>query len=363
MNRFCSHFALLCALACLFTFFHVQPGLALNTSDPGGSGLSDDTLTGKITDADENPLPGATVWVPELEMGTTTNQYGIFQISGLESGTRTLIIRHVGFQTKETRIIWPVDEESREGDVHVTFTMQQEVVLTDELLVVGSLFDRITRYQPTQSYTSTDIQQRNTSSIGTLLDGETGVAMRSMGNAPARPVVRGMDGERIQVLQNGMKMGDFSATGHDHAVILDPSSLDRVDIVRGPASLIYGSSAMGGIVNVHSGDIPSRWADGASGYIGGEAQSGTESLNGVTRLTYGLGDRAFTFRSSLRNTGDMQTPAGEIPGTDMRSLNLGAGGAWRYGSGYSGGSVQYSDMTYGIPEDPFDLDEEVELAM
>ncbi len=363
MKRSFHRHALLCALAYLLTLSNVQQGFALNTTAPAGSGLSEDTLTGTVTDSGEEPLPGATVWIPELERGTTTNHYGHFRISGLETGTWTLVIRHVGFRTVQTQITWPVPQEDLDDDGHLAIAMEQEVVLTDELLVVGYLFDRITRYQPTQSYNSMEIQQRNTSSMGTLLDGETGVAMRSMGNAPARPVVRGMDGERIQVLQNGMKMGDFSATGSDHAVILDPATLDRVDIVRGPASLIYGSSAMGGIVNVHSGDIPSRWTDGASGFAGAGGQSGTESLNGVTRLTYGLGDRAFTFHSCLRNTGNMQTPAGEIPGTDMRSLNLGAGGAWRYNSGYTGGSVQYSDKVYGIPDDPFDFDEEVEIAM
>ncbi len=363
MKQFCLRLARLCASASLLTLIILQPASAFNMTGAAGSGESEQTLKGIITDTAGDPLPGATVWIPELQSGTTANQHGHFELPGLQSGSWTLVIRHVGFQTLETNISWPADASEMDDDGHLAFTLEQEVVLTDELLVVGSLFDRITRYQPTQSYTAREVQKRNTASIGTLLDGESGVAMRSMGNAPARPVVRGMDGERIQVLQNGMKMGDFSATGHDHAVIMDPSSLDRVDIVRGPASLIYGSSAMGGIINVHSGDIPSRWADGTSGYLGAEGQSGSSSLNGVTRLTYGLGDRAYTFRSSLRNTGDMQTPEGEIPGTDMRSIDIGAGGAWRYNSGYSGGSIQYSDKTYGIPEDPFDLDEEVELEM
>ncbi len=320
--------------------------------------LAQFSISGYVTDTDGTPLSGATVWIPETESGTTTDLNGRFELTGLDDGSWTLVVRFVGYRHKEQQILLPDDAAEP-----VRITMQQTVYLTDELLVVGTLFDRITRYQPTQSYSANEIQQRNTSSIGTLLDGGSGVAMRSMGNAPARPVVRGMDGERIQVLENGMKMGDFSSTGSDHAVILDPATIERIDIVRGPASLIYGSSAMGGIVNVHTADIPSGWTAGTSGYFGSEGQTGMQSLSGLTRLTHATDNRALTFRSSLRNTGNMQTPAGEIPGTDLRSLHLGTGGAWRYQNGYSGISLQYSDKKYGIPNDPFDLDEEVELAM
>lgn len=320
--------------------------------------LAQHSISGYVTDTAGSPLPGATIWIPQAETGTATDLSGRFEFTDLEDGSLTLVIRFVGYKPTEHQIYLP--DAAAEP---VRITMQEIVYLTDELLVVGTLFDRITRYQPTQSYSAGEIQQRNTSSIGTLLDGESGVAMRSMGNAPARPVVRGMDGERIQVLQNGMKMGDFSSTGADHAVILDPATIERVDIVRGPASLIYGSSAMGGIVNVHSADIPSGWTAGTSGYFGTEGQTGMESLSGLARFTYGTEDRALTFRSSLRNTGNMKTPAGEIPGTDLMSLHLGGGGAWRYDSGYSGFSLQYCDKKYGIPDDLFVQDEEVELAM
>lgn len=315
-------------------------------------------LSGYVTDTKDRPLPGTTVWIPEIRRGTTSDHQGYFELQVPAGSSLTLVIRHVGFQTVEKLF-------QHDGDpgkpLHIN--MEEQIVRSDELVIVATLFDRITRYQPTRSYNASDIQQRNATSIGTLLDGEPGVAMRSMGQAPARPVVRGMDGERIQVLQNGMKMGDFSSTGHDHAVILDPASCERVDLVRGPASLIYGSSAMGGIVNVHSGDIPSGWNPGSTGFIGTEGQTGLQSLSGTGRLTWGTSDKALSMRGSLRHTGNMQTPIGEIPGTGMRSAHMGVGGAWRYTSGFSGASIQYSDKIYGIPEDPFDTNEEVELAM
>ncbi len=342
MNRFACFCILLAALV------FASPLLAM----AGG------TITGRVTDRNDDPLHGATVLVQETGQGTATDADGHFVLTGLESCHRTLIIRYIGYREKEFSTNLP-----GEVDMPLRIVLSEEIIYGNELLVVGNLFERMTRYQPTRSYRAVDIQQRNTSSIGTLLDGEPGVAMRSMGHAPARPVIRGMDGERIQVLQNGMRMGDLSSTGHDHAVILDPSAIDRVDIVRGPASLIYGSSAMGGIINVHSTDIPTEWSNGFSGTLGAEGQTGTESAAGLTRMTYGTDKQVYTFRSSLRNTGNMQTPAGEIPDTGLRSLNLAAGTAWRYGGDFTGGSAQYTDMVYGIPDDPFDDEEKIELAM
>jgi iron complex outermembrane recepter protein len=334
-------------------------GIATTANQPVSAKTAiENVLSGTVADEENEPLAGATIWIPELERGTTSDPAGQFAMRNLPDGEWTFTVRHVGFQTQQLTIRIP-DQYER----HIAVTLKADVIMSEELLVIGRLFERITRYQPTQTFRADQIQQRNTSSIGNLLDGESGVAMRSMGNAPARPVVRGMDGERIQILQNGMRMGDFSSTGHDHAVIMEPLSIDRVDIIRGPASLIYGSSAMGGIVNVHSADIPSGWTTGSSGYLGTEGQSGMESLTAIARMTYGTESSAYTFRSSLRNTGNLKTPAGEVPGTDLRSMHLATGASWRSSNGFSGGSVQFSGKTYGIPEDPFDQDEEIVVTM
>ncbi|MDG5766572.1 TonB-dependent receptor [Balneolales bacterium ANBcel1] len=316
------------------------------------------TIHGRVVDTEEEPLPGATVMVLETALGTSTAPDGTFRLEGLEEGTWHLLIRYVGYESRQISVTLP-----QEGEPTLEITLSPATTRTAEVLVTASLFRRITRYQPSQSYSSADIQQRNTSSLGALIDGEAGVAMRSFGIAPARPVIRGMDGERIQVLQNGMKMGDISATAHDHAVSLDPQSIEQLDVIRGPASLIYGSSAMGGIVNAHSNDIPSGWTAGSSGYVGSEGQSGMASLSGAGRYTYGTDSWAVSVRGSTRNTGDMKTPSGTIPGTDLRALHFATGAAYRGADTHAGASVQFVDQRYGVPEDPFDPDEEVELFM
>lgn len=331
--------------------------LALIFTGAGAVLSAQHAIDGKVTDSDGNPVAGAAVAVESTTTGHATAMDGTFSIE-LPEGRHILVVRHVGFRTEYRQISFPDMTGS-----FIEITLAEELVQSEEILITASLLQRITRYQPVRSYHPTEVQQRNTTSIGTLLDGEPGVAMRSMGPAPARPVVRGMDGERIQVLQNGMKMGDISSTAHDHAVILDPMTADRVDIVRGPASLLYGSSALGGLINVHTDDIVQDWSDGLGGYTGLEAQSATRGIAGASRWNYGTDAMNLALRGSVRQTGDMRTPIGAIPDTDLRSVHLGSGLSWKRSGGFSGASVSWADQRYGIPEDPDDPQEEIRLYL
>ena len=320
--------------------------------------ISQQVIKGIVTDETGEPLSGANVLIPEIERGKASDTDGKFEFNHMEDGEWTLVVRYIGFESEETTIVLP--DQSGEK---LQITLGQDVVFYEDLVVTARLFDRMTRYQPASSFDAEEIQQRNTTSLGVLLDGESGVAMRSLGQAPARPVIRGMDGERIQVLQNGMKMGDISSTAHDHAVMSDPQNIEQVDIVRGPSSLIYGSSAMGGIVNLHLADIPQQWSPGLSGHFASEGQTGLESVSGSVRLNYGNDKNAATFRSSVRNTGDISTPSGKIPDTYLETVDIGAGVARRNQNNSGGLAASYIDQEYGIPDAPFDHDEQVFLTM
>jgi iron complex outermembrane recepter protein len=322
-----------------------------------GESIAQHEITGSVTDVHGNPVAGAAVAVAGTTTGVVTATDGSFRLE-LPAGRHNVMVRHVGYRIEYREITMP-----DMAGIFIEFTLAGDVVQSEEILITASLLQRITRYQPVRSYHTAEVQQRNTTSIGTLLDGEPGVAMRSMGPAPARPVVRGMDGERIQVLQNGMKMGDISSTAHDHAVVLDPMTADRVDIVRGPASLLYGSSALGGLVNVHTDDIVQNWSSGVGGYTSLEAQSATRGIAGASRWNYGTDAMNLTVRGSVRQTGDMRTPIGAIPDTDLSSVHLGSGLSWKRSGGFTGASVSWADQHYGIPEDPDDPQEEIRLYM
>src|SRR5688500_19155015 len=87
-------------------------------------------------------------------------------------------------------------------------------------------------------------------SLGATLENQPGVASRSFGPAPSRPVVRGLDGDRVQILQDGQRMGDLSSQSGDHGVTVNPAAAERIEVVRGPATLLYVAYAIGCLVYV-----------------------------------------------------------------------------------------------------------------
>src|SRR5687767_15865282 len=107
-------------------------------------------------------------------------------------------------------------------------------------------------------------------SLGATLENQPGVASRSFGPTPARPVIRGLDGDRVLILQDGQRMGDLSSQSGDHGVSVNPAAAQRIEVVRGPATLLYGANAIGGLVNVITEDIPTTPVQGASGNFTGD---------------------------------------------------------------------------------------------
>lgn len=199
--------------------------------------------------------------------------------------------------------------------------------------------------------------------MGEILDGTPGVTTRSFGSAPARPVIRGFDGDRVLVMQNGERMGDMSGTAVDHAVALDPLAMDRVEVIRGPASLLYGSSAIGGVVNMFSNDMPREWESGISSSIATHVSTMNKMGAGLLRSQYGTDRFAVTGRLIYRDGGDLRTPDGRLPDTAIQNLSYGGGVGYRLGDFETGLSISGMDYTYGLPEAIDDPNESIEIRM
>ena len=117
-------------------------------------------------------------------------------------------------------------------------------------------------FQPTSVLAGQELSKQLEMSLGATLESQPGVASRSFGPAPARPVVRGLDGDRVLILQDGQRMGDLSSQSGDHGVPINPAAAQRIEVVRGPATLLYGANAIGGLVNVITDEIPTKPHDG-----------------------------------------------------------------------------------------------------
>jgi iron complex outermembrane recepter protein len=138
-----------------------------------------------------------------------------------------------------------------------------------------------------------EISDRSGSTLGETLEGTPGVSSTNFGPNASRPVIRGLDADRIKLMQNGLGIMDVSALSPDHAVPIDPLVIDQIEVVRGPAALLYGGSAVGGVVNAIDNRIPQEAQSGISGRaearVGGAASENSsaavvEGGNGVLTL-------------------------------------------------------------------------------
>jgi iron complex outermembrane receptor protein len=140
------------------------------------------------------------------------------------------------------------------GVAEVSFTLELSPI-REQITVTASGREQsaLETFQSVVSVGSLDMAAKSSStSLGDLLDDQPGIAKRSFGPGTTRPVVRGFDGDRVLVLEDGIRTGSLSSQSGDHGEPIDGNSIERVEVVRGPASLLYGASAIGGVVNAIS---------------------------------------------------------------------------------------------------------------
>lgn len=314
-------------------------------------------LDGVVIDSrNEEPLPGATLYITDLEIGIATDSNGLFLFQDLPHGEYTIIVRSIGFETLTLAVNHPVESD-------LVIELNQISLRGEDIIITSSPLGRNIQYQPAQTFNRESLQQKAAPSLGEILDGNPGISTRSFGSAPSRPVIRGLDGDRILVLQNGERMGDLSGTAVDHAVSLDPLSMDRVEVIRGPASLLYGSSAIGGVVNLFSNDMPREWDTGTSGTLASHVATVNDMGAGLARFQQGWDSFAVTGRVIYRDGGNIRTPDGRLPDTSVNNVSYGTGLGYRSGNFETGLSLSGMNYRYGLPEAINDPDEKVEILM
>jgi iron complex outermembrane receptor protein len=161
---------------------------------------------------------------------------------------------------------------------------------------------------------------------GTLV-AEPGVSVTSLSPATARPVIRGLSGDRIVVLEDGQRPGDLSAMSSDHAVAIEPLTARKIEVVRGPMSLLYGSSALGGVINVIRDEIPTSLPDRAHGVVSAQGATGAPGGTLGAAVNARFAGLAWKAEGSGRSQGDVRTPVGTLVNTDARTFDgaLGVG--------------------------------------
>ncbi len=290
------------------------------------------------------PVGGATVVLEELRREAISDADGLFRFDSVAPGRYHVSVRTTGYSSRRTEVTVPAPTAAP-IDVFVDPDLHFQEVAS----VSADARSQFDAFQPTTVLAGQELTKQLESSLGATLENQPGVSVRSFGPAPSRPVIRGLDGDRVQILQDGQRPGDLSSQSGDHGVSINPSAAESIEVVRGPATLLYGANAIGGLVNVITNEIPTKPIKGSSGNFTGDLGTNAKEAGGAGHVQFGNGKLAMNVGGGGRHTDDFQTPEGTVANSHSRSAFATLGAAWTGEKAHAGASYGYDDSKYGIP--------------
>jgi iron complex outermembrane receptor protein len=303
-------------------------------------------LVGLVVDKEtREPLAWTALLITELNRSAVAHEDGRFRFLNLPPGEFSLKCLRLGYQTTVYKVAVMAGDTAE-----VLIEMASSPLTTETVVVVArSAGSLSTVIRPEEVFAGRKLQQQLGRTIAETLNNEPGIAQRTMGPAPARPVIRGLGGDRLLILEDGGRTGDLSATSSDHALAIDPMTSERIEVIRGPAALVYGPNTLGGVINVVRGQIPSNPFDHWHGQIGLQGESVNDGISGSVAFIGPVGPFVMRVDGIVRRAEDIGTPRGALKNSDIHTRNGSFGvsniGEW----GYGGVSINAYRSKYGLP--------------
>jgi iron complex outermembrane receptor protein len=233
----------------------------------------------------------------------------------------------------------------------------QQVIVTANPLRSGEGDQILT---PAKVLAGDELRDKVGSSLGETLQGELGVSASAFGAGASRPIIRGMEGSRVKMLENGMATSDVSGLSNDHAVASEGAVARQIEILRGPAALLYGSGAIGGLVNVVNERIPTELEAKPIGQVESRYSTVDNGRNLSGSMDGSVGKIGLHIDGNWRDTNDYEIPGNRVlndpstatdrlPHSDTRERSIGAGASYIDDWGYAGFSASHLSNVYGIP--------------
>lgn len=309
-------------------------------------------VSGTVTVAGQDSvIHQASVKLVELNRTTVTGNDGTYNFADIRPGSYTIIVHQEGFAEVSKRVTVPAAGA-------VTADFQLEVAgLKEEVTVTGSGAEVSTfeSLASVNTLSSIELTQRAAVGLGDVLGNESGVSKRSGGAGSSRPVIRGFDGDRVKVATDGVGVGSLASQSGDHSEPIDTLAVERIEIVKGPATLLYGSSAIGGVVNAISGHDEGSHP-GFRGYLATIGGTNNHQAAVNAGLEYGGKNWGFWFNGGGQRTGDYTAGGdfGKVVNSFTRSTTGSVGFGWFPGKGFFTADYSYYKSRYGVPIDPAD---------
>jgi iron complex outermembrane receptor protein len=333
-------------VATLVVLSVLLPMASLRAQEPPET-LHGNRIEGTVRDAEGQPLAGVLLRIAELQRIEYSHEDGRWHFERLPTGSYTLVAERIGYGSRT--VPFSIDES---GELEIDLVLTPSAIDVQGFVVTGTADarsgDRVLR--PVDVLAGQELSTRLQGTVAATLSNEPGLAQVTMGPATARPVIRGLGGDRVLMLEDGQRVGDVSAVSTDHATALDPAGATRIEVVRGPSALLYGSQALGGVINVIREEVPRSVHHEPHGDLRLQTETVNNAWVGAGSLLYGVGEHiGLRFEGSRRSAGNLATPEGALDNTGLTTTNLGAATSWVGERGYAGAGYRYYANDYGIP--------------
>ena len=306
-------------------------------------------LEGQISDNNGNAIDGALVEAVGKHVSAKTDAQGYFKLD--VDTAEELHVSAPGFGHKTIHL------EASEMDSVQRIVLSQSVIEQMDVVGIPMHASNIEAAMPISVLAGEELRKKQAATLGDSLAGEAGVHTSFHGNVASTPIIRGLSGPRVLITQNSLDVSDVSRVGSDHSVATEVSTAEQLEVLRGPATLFFGSGAIGGVVNVVDKRVPTDTETRS------EWQLSHDSVNdqdlAAVNLNTGTGNFAFHVDGFWREANDYEVPVspeidedhGErtVESTAEESNGYTFGTSYILDNGYVGFSYGKLDRDYGIP--------------
>ncbi|UKM64746.1 TonB-dependent receptor [Flavobacteriaceae bacterium GSB9] len=301
------------------------------------------TIQGTIKDTENNnPLVFVNVYISDLEKGTTTNDDGFFTIDNLPSGNHNLVVSIMGYETKSLKISLPLTHE-----LNIDLTPS---AIEMESVIISTPFHKL-QSENVMKVEQKSVEDLQASGATTLAEGITniaGVESVTTGLGIGKPVIRGLSSNRVLVYTQGVRL-ENQQYGDEHGLGVSASGIESVEVIKGPASLLYGSDALGGVLYLNPERFASNnstAADMSTNYF-----SNTEGLSTNAGYKASEGTFKFLFRGSFTEHADYNTKDYRVTNTRFKEQDFKAGMGYQISSFKTELRYNLNHSKLGIPEE------------
>ncbi|PHR72218.1 MAG: TonB-dependent receptor [Lutibacter sp.] len=281
-------------------------------------GHAQNSITGKIQNIENEPLYGVEVYAPDLHIGTTTDENGVYELNNLPNGEIRIVITYIGF--KEVHKTINLTNNQLNFDV-----VLEEAIFTIDEILISTPFNKL-QSDNVMKVEFAKVKSLKQKGVATLIEGlETfaGVSQISTGTSIGKPVIRGLSGNRVLVYAQGVRL-ENQQFGDEHGLGINEAGIESVEIIKGPASLLYGSDALGGVIYFN----PEKFAydDTFEGDFGQQYFSNTRGTNTTIGFKKSFEQWKFLVRGAYNEHLDYETPEIErVTNTRYNEINFNSG--------------------------------------